>query len=88
LLTPRPKSHIGVRELRLSAPAWPAVRPDCTKLLRALEDACTAIVWRDDSQIVEQIMTKCYADATDATPGAPIEVASSPDDARRRYRGG
>ena len=59
---PRPKGHYGVRGLRPSAPKHPTVRPDVTKLLRAVEDACTGIVWRDDSQIVAQHAVKRYGE--------------------------
>ena len=59
---PRPKGHYGVRGLRPSAPEHPTVRPDVTKLLRAVEDACTGIVWRDDAQIVEQHAIKRYGE--------------------------
>jgi Holliday junction resolvase RusA-like endonuclease len=60
----RPKGHYGsgknARQLRGSAPAFPAVKPDTTKLLRAVEDALTGIVWTDDSRIVHQVASKCY----------------------------
>jgi len=59
---PRPKGHYGARGLRPSAPAYPAVRPDVTKLLRGVEDACTGIVWRDDAQVVEQHAVKRYGE--------------------------
>lgn len=57
----RPKGHYGARGLRPSAPAYPAVRPDVTKLLRAVEDACTGVVWRDDAQVIEQHAMKRYS---------------------------
>lgn len=57
---PRPKGHTGKRGLLPSAPPYPAVRPDITKLVRAVEDALTGIVWRDDAQIVSQHVTKDY----------------------------
>ena len=59
---PRPKGHFGKRGLRLSAPAFPTVKPDATKLLRAVEDALTGIVWRDDAQVVEQHVSKLYGE--------------------------
>ena len=59
---PRPKGHYGVRGLRPSAPEWPAVRPDVTKLLRAIEDACTGVVWRDDAQVIAQHAYKVYGE--------------------------
>jgi len=59
---PRPKGHYGARGLRPSAPEHPTTRPDVTKLLRAVEDACTSIVWRDDAQIVAQHAVKRYGE--------------------------
>lgn len=59
---PRPKSHYGARGLRPSAPEHPTKRPDITKLLRAVEDACTGIVWRDDAQVVHQHARKRYGE--------------------------
>lgn len=59
---PRPKGHFGARGLRPSAPVYPTTRPDVTKLLRAVEDACTGVVWRDDSQIVIQSAEKRYGE--------------------------
>ncbi|MGH8982546.1 MAG: RusA family crossover junction endodeoxyribonuclease [Acidimicrobiia bacterium] len=65
---PRPKGHYGARGLRPSAPDFPTVKPDTTKLLRAVEDALTGIVYRDDAQIVRQHVTKDYAG------GGPVRV--------------
>ena len=58
----RPKGHYGKRGLRPSAPRFPAVRPDVTKLIRAVEDAMTGIVWRDDAQVVDQHALKRYGE--------------------------
>jgi Holliday junction resolvase RusA-like endonuclease len=43
--------------------------PDCSKLVRSLEDALTAVVYRDDAQIVDLIAMKRYA-----PPGQPPYV--------------
>lgn len=59
---PRPKGHYGAKGLRPSAPPYPAVRPDTTKLLRAVEDAMTGIIWRDDAQVVHQTAGKRYGE--------------------------
>lgn len=59
---PRPKGHFGARGLKPSAPIYPTVKPDVTKLLRAVEDALTGIVWRDDAQIVSQFAQKVYGE--------------------------
>lgn len=41
---------------------YPATRPDLTKLIRAVEDALTGVVWRDDQQVVQQDAMKLYGD--------------------------
>lgn len=60
----RPKGHYGTGRnkgrVRDSAPGLPAVKPDLTKLVRAVEDALTGVVWRDDAQIVFQTVGKFY----------------------------
>lgn len=58
----RPKGHFGTRGLRPSAPSRPTTRPDVLKLARAVEDALTGIVWRDDAQIVDERLTKVYGE--------------------------
>lgn len=61
----RPAGHYGTGRnhatLKPSAPRWPTTKPDATKLTRAVEDALTGIVWRDDSQVVAQLIRKHYA---------------------------
>ena len=49
-----------MRTVKGSAPRRPVTRPDVTKLIRAVEDACTSIVWRDDSQICTQVGRKFF----------------------------
>lgn len=60
----RPKGHYGsgrnAGTVKDSAPMFPTGRPDCTKLLRGLEDALTGIVWLDDAQVVLQKVSKVY----------------------------
>lgn len=36
-------------------------KPDLDKLLRGVKDALTKVVWADDSQVVEVVMSKQYA---------------------------
>lgn len=69
-VVPRPKGHYGARGIRPSAPDHPTTRPDITKLLRAVEDACTGIVWRDDAQVVEQHAIKAYGEPARVTVSA------------------
>jgi len=63
---PRPKAHYGTgrnsRVLKDSAPPYPTGRPDALKLARAVEDALTGIIWRDDSQIVVELLEKHYGE--------------------------
>ncbi len=70
----RPKYHFGTGRnagiLKASAPDWPAVMPDTTKLLRSTEDALKGIIWTDDSRIVDQAASKRYGD----TAGAKIVI--------------
>jgi Holliday junction resolvase RusA-like endonuclease len=62
----RPAGHFGngrnADKLKPSAPAYPTTRPDTTKLTRGVEDAMTGVVWRDDSQVVEQFVTKRFGE--------------------------
>jgi Holliday junction resolvase RusA-like endonuclease len=59
---PRPKGHYGSKGLKPSAPKYPTVKPDTTKLIRSTEDAMKGIAWNDDSQIVHQVANKTYGD--------------------------
>ena len=70
-IMPRPSAHWRKNgALKPNAPSFHAVKPDATKLLRSLEDALTGIIWRDDSRIVEQNVTKRYG----TKPGAEVTV--------------
>lgn len=39
---------------------WPTVKPDCDKLMRAIGDALTGILYEDDAQIVAGSWEKLY----------------------------
>lgn len=73
---PRPAGHFGTGrnagKVRDSAPALPTVKPDVTKLVRAVEDALTGVVWRDDSQVVSTHAHKVYGEPA----GCAVEVLS------------
>jgi crossover junction endodeoxyribonuclease RusA len=68
-----------------SAPArvrYPAVRPDVDKLLRAVLDALTGIVFADDGQVVEVWAAKYFPGTSMAAldwPGARINVRTMGD---------
>ena len=63
----RPKSHYGTGrnagKLKASAPLLPTTRPDSLKLARAVEDALTGIVYRDDSQICDHLIYKRWSES-------------------------
>ena len=63
---PRPRSHYrtgkNAGNLKASAPNYPDRRPDVLKLARAVEDACTGIVWTDDARIVDESLKKFYGE--------------------------
>lgn len=63
---PRPKSHYGTGKnaqmLKDTAPTYHTGHPDLDKLQRALGDALTGTVLRDDKLIASWITTKCYGD--------------------------
>ena len=51
---------------------FPTVPPDLDKLLRAVMDAGTGVIWLDDAQVTQISCSKTYAD----TPGVDIGVRS------------
>jgi Holliday junction resolvase RusA-like endonuclease len=71
-LFPRPKGHYGSRGLRPSAPVYKTTKPDVDKLTRAVLDAITGIVIRDDAQVVQLRAIKTFGDG--AAIGARISV--------------
>jgi Holliday junction resolvase RusA-like endonuclease len=76
----RPSEHLGTGRNAGTLKPWafdlrPTPQPDSTKLVRAIEDALTKVLWHDDSQIVRHVTEKVYGDqvgATTSTEGALI----------------
>jgi Holliday junction resolvase RusA-like endonuclease len=70
----RPRSHYRTGKnahlLRESAPKRPTAKPDALKLARGVEDALTKIIWVDDSQIVDEHLSKVFGER----PGVEIEI--------------
>jgi len=63
---PRPKSHyLKSGDIRPGALGWPTTKPDLSKLARAIEDALTNILYKDDSQVVVHNQAKLYVDRGD-----------------------
>lgn len=71
---PRPKSHFGTGSkamvLRSDAPHKKAGKPDLDKLQRAIFDAMTGIVFKDDCQVWSVGAVKIYSDK----PGVAVSV--------------
>jgi crossover junction endodeoxyribonuclease RusA len=65
-IIPRPKGHYGTGKnagvIKATAPPEHIVKPDSLKLGRAIEDALTGIVWKDDSQVVCHLIGKRYGE--------------------------
>jgi Holliday junction resolvase RusA-like endonuclease len=53
----------------LAGLVWPAIRPDCENVAKAL-DGLNGIVWQDDRQIVIELISKVYGEQ----PGLTIVV--------------
>jgi Holliday junction resolvase RusA-like endonuclease len=60
----RPAGHYGsgrnAHVLKPSAAPYPTSKPDALKLARGVEDALTGAIYRDDSQIVTELLEKRY----------------------------
>ncbi len=70
-LMPRPK-----RLYRKKDPlgeVWHTSRPDADNLIKAVKDAMNSIVWKDDSQVCELVVTKKYH-GKNGHPAAVVEV--------------
>ena len=60
---PRLKAHYGAGgKLKAGAPTLKVTKPDVDKLVRALFDALTGVVWHDDGQVVSVRASKAYGD--------------------------
>jgi|SRR5499427_1287569 len=62
-VVPEPKTHrtsTGALSAAGKRQPWPTTRPDLLKLARAIEDALTGVVYRDDSLIVQERLIKDY----------------------------
>lgn len=77
----RPKSHYGTGRnagnVKISAPVFPAGRPDLDKLIRSTLDALTESgLIHDDAQIVQLTAWKDYTNTVQDTPGVFIIVSA------------
>jgi Holliday junction resolvase RusA-like endonuclease len=60
LVFARPKSHYRKSGLRADAPVLP--RPDCSNVLKGIEDSLNGIAWVDDTQVGRVVVEKSYGD--------------------------
>lgn len=84
----RPKGHYGTGRNEGVLKEWalqrrPTGKPDVSKCVRAIEDALTGIVFKDDSQVVYILTNKRYADKT----GAYIEIMTATEFEEKLSRG-
>ena len=73
---PRIRSHLRSNgAVKLNAPHWHTKKPDALKMARAVEDACTGILWVDDSQIAVEELAKAYG----SRPGVCVTISRLED---------
>lgn len=48
----------------------PITKPDCSNIIKGIEDALNKIIWRDDSQVVSLTVRKWYSE----NPRVDIEI--------------
>lgn len=80
---PRPKSHYRTGKLagvlKDNAPDFHTAKPDADKLLRAIGDALTGLVCRDDSQFAMVRAEKTYGEPRALILVRELEPAHPPD---------
>ncbi|MDR1662523.1 MAG: RusA family crossover junction endodeoxyribonuclease [Azoarcus sp.] len=54
------------RRAALSGEIRPVVKPDCSNVLKGIEDAMNGVVWVDDRQAVDVRVSKSYAEIPEA----------------------
>lgn len=75
---PRPKGHLNAKgQVKPTVNQNPITKPDLTKLARCVEDALKGLVWKDDSQIVQETIIKHYNDLKPC--GVQVDI-SYPED--------
>lgn len=83
---PRPKSHYRTNgEVKPNAPLYKTSKPDLDKLQRAVGDALTGVVFRDDSQVANWSVIKVYADSAFTDIEVSDLSGGSTDDGRRHH---
>lgn len=73
----RPEAHFRKAGLSRSAPRFHTSKPDLAKIVRAVEDALTGIVWADDAQVVQGRNRKTW---THSEPGVRVRIIPLTDE--------
>jgi Holliday junction resolvase RusA-like endonuclease len=78
----RPGTHFHKRKsgnvLRADAPVYHASTPDADKLMRAIGDALSGVVYRDDSQLAVVTLVKYYTSSSEGAVIGIKELTPSP----------
>ena len=61
LITPPASWSQKKQREALAGDIFPTSKPDCDNVLKGLMDACNEIVWKDDKQVVDVVLSKRYA---------------------------
>lgn len=54
------------RELATAGLVHHTKKPDCSNLVKAIEDACNGVLWKDDGQVVGSIQDKVWTTGAEA----------------------
>lgn len=66
-----PASWSGIKQrMALAGEIMPTTKPDCSNVVKSIEDGCNGVVWRDDTQVVRHGIEKRYA----AVPGVVVTI--------------
>lgn len=69
-VTPPASWSLKKQRAALAGEIFPTSKPDVDNVVKGIFDACNEIVWRDDKQACDVVITKRY----DLTPRAIVEV--------------
>lgn len=66
---PKSASKTRAKDMRWQR-VLPVKKPDCSNVLKLVEDALNGLAYKDDAQIVDEHVTKQYSD----TPGVEVKI--------------
>ncbi len=65
-VTPPASWSLKKQRSALLGETFPTAKPDMDNVIKGLFDACNEIVWKDDKQVVQLIVTKRYAETANS----------------------